>query len=321
VVIGMIELGTGFHPDLSGEENIRLQGSIYGLTARQIEERMEEILAFAELGDFRAMPVKHYSSGMFVRLGFAIAVNTDPDVLLVDEVLAVGDLRFQEKCLRRIRQMREAGMTLLLVTHFPEQAERVCERVVWLDQGRVVRSGPAAQVLAEYHDDLIHKRFDKSEGKLDERVINFVGLPGRYGSGEARIKQVRLLNGAGAPRTSFERGEEMVIELDYSVQAGVDAVDCMVVLEVPGYDRMLTIWRALRDGQVGRPREGQGRFRLEVGDPMLAPGRYILTVALAPPERPSEHYDVFYKMFSFTIVGEEGWEPIAPIELRSAATR
>jgi ABC-type polysaccharide/polyol phosphate transport system ATPase subunit len=211
-VIGMIELGTGFHPELSGEDNIRLQGAIYGLSARQIEERMEAILDFAELDDFRAMPVKHYSSGMFVRLGFAIAVNTEPDVLLVDEVLAVGDLQFQEKCLRRIRAMRERGMTLVLVTHFPEQAERVCERVVWLDGGRVARSGPAAQVLAEYHDDLIRKRYAQSEGRLDDREIYCVGLPARYGSGGARIEQVRILNAAGEPRASFRRNEPLAIE-------------------------------------------------------------------------------------------------------------
>ena len=139
-VLGLIELGAGFHPDLSGEENIRLQGAIYGLDADEVERRIEPILAFAGMADFRAMPVRHYSSGMFMRLGFAIAVHAEPDILLVDEVLAVGDAAFQEKCLRRIRAMRATGMTLVFVTHFPELAERACDRSEERRVGKECRS-------------------------------------------------------------------------------------------------------------------------------------------------------------------------------------
>ena len=316
-VIGMIELGTGFHPDLSGEENIRLQGAIYGLTAPQIEERMEAILEFAELGDFRQMPVKHYSSGMFVRLGFAIAVHTEPTVLLVDEVLAVGDQRFQERCLRRIKELRAQGVTLVFVTHFPEQAERICERVIWLSQGRVHRGGPAAQILAEYHNDLIERRYAQSEGMLNDRVLAFVGLPARYGTGEVRIGEVRILNGKGQPCSNFQRGEAMAIEVTYTAGDGVESVDCMIALECTTYDKLLTMWRAVRDARADHPEQGKGAFRLDLAELTLLPGRYILTVALSPPERPYEHYDMLYKLFYFTIEPEAGWDALAPIELKS----
>lgn len=315
-VIGMIELGTGFHPDLTGEENVHLQGSIYGLTKRQIDERLEAILDFAELRDFRHLPVKHYSSGMFVRLGFAIAVHTEPDVLLVDEVLAVGDQNFQERCLRRIREMLDAGVTLVFVTHVAEQAERVCERVVWLEGGRIHRQGAAARVLADYHNDLLLRRHAASQGRLDAQALS-VGMPGRFGDGRARIEAVRLLDAGGRPRTNFRRGEALAIEVDYSAAPDVAAVDCMIPMEFVPYGMLPTLWRAQREAAPGRPVQGKGRFRLDVTELTLLPGRYCLTIALAPPDEPYAHYDVLYKLFHFTIETETDWETVGPVELKS----
>jgi ABC-type polysaccharide/polyol phosphate transport system ATPase subunit len=313
-VLGLIELGAGFHPDLTGVENIRLQGSIYGLSAAEVEARTPSILEFAELASFRHMPVRQYSSGMFVRLGFAIAMHVDPDVMLVDEVLAVGDQRFQERCLEAIQRLLARGAALVMVTHYPEQAERVCGRVAWIEQGRLRRLGPAAEVLADYHADLLARRYGTSQGPMSDETFA-VGLPGRFGTGEARFEAVRLLDGLGRPRTHFRRGETIRIEIEYRAQPGVEAVDCTIPLDSPE-GTILTYWRAELHGVLGRPLDGRGRFHLQIDHPPLLPGRYRMTLALSPPGRPNDHYDVLYKLFHFSIERDPGWETFAPIELR-----
>ncbi len=150
-VVSLLELASGFSRDFSGRENIHLQGALYGLEKEEIEARLPSIIGFSELGDFIDVPVKTYSSGMFVRLGFAIAAHLEADVLLIDEVLAVGDEAFQRKCLRRISEQIAAGATLVLVSHDPGSIERVCRRVVVLDAGRVQFDGPVAEGLLHYH--------------------------------------------------------------------------------------------------------------------------------------------------------------------------
>ncbi|MEN6627789.1 MAG: ABC transporter ATP-binding protein [Candidatus Sumerlaeia bacterium] len=315
-VVGMIELGAGFHADLSGEENIRLQGAIYGLDAAQIEERIEPILDFAELGDFRHMPVKHYSSGMFVRLGFAIAIHTEPEVLLVDEVLAVGDLAYQERCIRRIRQMLAGGMTLVFVTHYPELAERVCDRVAWLETGRVRRIGPAAAVLADYRNDLIARHYATRSGRFTERTVA-AGVPGRFGSGEARMTEVRLLDASNRPCSHFRRGQGMAIEVDYTAEPGVESVDCVVSLEETASGTVLSLWRAYREAQPSRPRNGKGGFRIDIERLPLLSGRYGLTLALHPAGDVEVEYDVLYKIFYFTMETEPDWDTVAPVEIVS----
>jgi ABC-type polysaccharide/polyol phosphate transport system ATPase subunit len=150
-VVSLLELAAGFSRDFSGRENIYLQGALYGLTKADVQRRLDAIIAFSELGDFIDIPVKTYSSGMFVRLGFSIAAHLDADVLLIDEVLAVGDEAFQRKCLRRISAQIAAGTTVVLVSHDAGSIERVCERVVVLDAGRVLFDGPTADGLLFYH--------------------------------------------------------------------------------------------------------------------------------------------------------------------------
>ncbi len=146
----LIELGAGFHPDLTGRENVHLNGSILGMSGREIIEQFEAIVEFAELQDFIDTPVKRYSSGMYVRLGFAVAVHSNPEVLLIDEVLSVGDAFFQEKCLAKMHEFQAAGTTIILVSHSAETITNFCDRVMWLDHGRLVADGPARQVVDEY---------------------------------------------------------------------------------------------------------------------------------------------------------------------------
>jgi len=146
----LLELGAGFHPDFTGRENIYLNASILGLTRREINGRLEKIIEFAELGEFIDNPVRNYSSGMYMRLGFAVAVHVDPEILLIDEVLAVGDLAFQEKCLARIRELQGQGKTIIFVTHAPKQVAELCNLAVWLDRGEIRMQGPAAEVARAY---------------------------------------------------------------------------------------------------------------------------------------------------------------------------
>ncbi|MCG8592435.1 MAG: ABC transporter ATP-binding protein [Proteobacteria bacterium] len=146
----LLELGVGFVPDLSGDENAVLNGVLLGLRRREIEERLDDVIQFAELEAFRRQELKTYSSGMQSRLGFSVAVHADPEVLLVDEVLAVGDAAFQERCLDRIAALRGAGATILFVSHDLKTTSRICDRVTWLDQGRVRATGPAAEVADQY---------------------------------------------------------------------------------------------------------------------------------------------------------------------------
>jgi ABC-type polysaccharide/polyol phosphate transport system ATPase subunit len=155
-VASLIELGAGFHPELSGRENIELNGLLLGLTKREIALREPSIIEFAELGDFIDAPVKQYSSGMYMRLGFAIAVEVDPDILLVDEILAVGDAYFREKCLARIAEFQQRGKTLVLVSHDTGLIEQLCSRVLWIDSAHIVADGAPRQVLPRYHETLMH---------------------------------------------------------------------------------------------------------------------------------------------------------------------
>ena len=148
----LIELGAGFHPDLTGKENIYLNGSILGMTNKEIQARYPEIVAFAELWDFMDTPVKRYSSGMYMRLGFAVAIYSDPEILLVDEVLAVGDQVFQEKCMAKMREFQERGVTIVLVSHGLDLVKSFCRRALLLHAGELVAEGDSAEVVDRYHD-------------------------------------------------------------------------------------------------------------------------------------------------------------------------
>src|SRR5262245_24501542 len=150
----LLEIGAGFHPELSGRDNIYLSGAILGMSKREISGKFDEIVAFAELERFLEMQVKHYSSGMYVRLAFAVAAHLEPEILLVDEVLAVGDIKFQKKCLGKMGEVAQAGRTVVLVSHQMNQIRRLASRAVWIDNGTVKRDGNSSEVLAEYETEM-----------------------------------------------------------------------------------------------------------------------------------------------------------------------
>src|SRR5438132_4658471 len=168
----LLELGAGFHPDLSGRENVYLNGSILGLSRLQIKRMLDDVVAFAEMERFIDAPVKHYSSGMYMRLGFAIAVHVQPEVLLIDETLAVGDEAFQAKCLARIHEIKKQGVTILLVSHGLDAVRELCRRGIWMDAGRVRADGAAPEVIEAYTTDVL-----RQERTIDSAVAN------RWGAG------------------------------------------------------------------------------------------------------------------------------------------
>jgi len=207
-VEALLELGAGFHPDLTGRENVYLNGSILGLSRAQIRRRLDEIVAFAELEPFIDTPVRHYSSGMYVRLGFSVAVHTDPGILLVDEVLAVGDAAFQQKCLDKITEFKREGRTVLFVSHNMYLVQQFCTQAIWLEKGEIQRMGSADQVVASYTAAIA----EQFQAKLDLRNARRAAAAQQ---GDLRIRDVIMVDAAGKPSWVLQSGEPMCIRILY----------------------------------------------------------------------------------------------------------
>jgi lipopolysaccharide transport system ATP-binding protein len=199
-VASLLEVGTGFHPELTGRENVYLNGAILGMTRAEIRRRFDEIVAFAEIDQFLDTPVKRYSSGMYVRLAFAVAAHLEPEILIVDEVLAVGDVQFQKKCLGKLSEAAGGGRTVLFVSHDMGAIERLCDHTVILEHGQVAFRGQADEAVTLYLSEA-NSRVQVADSK------NWI----RTGSNDARILSVTLENDAGSPQTLFRMGEPLII--------------------------------------------------------------------------------------------------------------
>ena len=199
-VAALLELGAGFHPDLTGRENVSLNGSILGLSRSFIRRQMDEIVAFSELQRFIDTPVRNYSSGMLMRLGFSVATAFQPDILIIDEVLAVGDQAFQDRCLRRIRDIQENGATVILVSHDLESVRRLCQRAIWLDEGRARADGPTAEVASQYLEELWTLEQDKIAAEKAEDTDPVEVIESEEGSGR-RWRAGRSGQGARSRRS------------------------------------------------------------------------------------------------------------------------
>lgn len=319
-VLGVIELGAGFHGQLSGEENVRLQGAIYGLSSQQVEALIDPIFEYAQLDDFRGTPLRHYSSGMVVRLGFSIAIACNPGILVVDEVLSVGDVAFQHQCLRTIDEMRRSGTTIVFVTHQMELAERVCDRIVWLGPGGKIRmAGDALEVLHAYYREILETQYGTSEGMLTSERIE-VGAPGRFGTGEATIEEVRAVDEDRNVRRNFHPGEPLALEILYKCHESIDSIDCSLTLDYEDGSSVCH-WRADLDGGLQQPVDGKGRFRLAFDPAYFLPGRYTFTCAISPPGGGEAHYDQHFRLHHFSILPEGEWVPGTPMRLEAKVLR
>jgi len=215
-IAALLELGSGFHPELSGRENVFLYGSLMGVRQAEMERRLPAIAAFADIGDFLDSEIKHYSSGMYTRLAFAVATAVDPDILITDEVLAVGDEAFQRKCMERIYSFRRAGKTIIFVSHALDVVRSLCDVAVWLDHGCVRASGPAGGVIDAYLADV--NRQEQARLAAEQPATAPPGAasnPFRRGTREVEITRVQLLAASGEERSVFHTGEALTIRLHY----------------------------------------------------------------------------------------------------------
>jgi ABC-type polysaccharide/polyol phosphate transport system ATPase subunit len=289
-VAALIELGAGFHPEISGRENVYINGAVLGLSRREVDARFDSIVEFSGLADFIEEPVKTYSSGMYVRLGFAVAIHTTPDVLLVDEVLAVGDEAFTHRCLRKIEELLGAGRTLLLVSHSLALMEGICNRVLWIDRGRARLVGEPRRVADAYRAAVAEAegrrhREDKERQEAapmaaptDAGTVAETEGPRRWGSRQAEIVAVRLL-AQGEERYHVASGEAVTLELRVEARERLADFVFGVALQTP---RGVEVWGTNTDLEGLRPERlaGSATIRVELPSLQLAAGEYVVDVAV-----------------------------------------
>jgi ABC-2 type transport system ATP-binding protein len=284
-VSSLIELGAGFHPDMSGRENIYTNASIFGLTKKEIDRRFNDIVAFSELESFVDNPVRTYSSGMYMRLAFAIAVNVDAEVLLIDEILAVGDISFQKKCFEKIKEIKRLGTTIVIVSHSLNQIEEICDRSIWIEDGIIKEAGKPKDVHEHYQNSMEEKRLEKLRSKsnaseCEQGIAEFCNsLSIRNGSKEIEFIDVYLEDKNGTRTTQFNMGNDIIIRMKYKTNQrnffgnfsfGVSRVDgvCCFSTNV-----------IIEKGQIVEAKE-QGEISIKLDDCKLIMGKYLLNVAV-----------------------------------------
>ena len=295
-IASLLELGAGFHPDFTGRENVYLNGSIHGLSRARVREVMDEIVAFAELEKFIDLPVRTYSSGMFMRLGFSVAAHIQSDVLLLDEVFAVGDESFQRKCFGKIAEFKNRGGTILFVSHDAQAVERLCDRAVLLRQGEVAFDGETREAIAAY------RRLLSADANPDELEA---GLK-EWGSGEARIVTAQLLDDEGDERVQLAAGESATVRLVVAADAGV--APPRIALELRD-DGGLVLGTVTQDtAALGWNGGGERELRFRLPRLPLADGRFHLRFALIDAEsgRPLHTLDDAVRFYVFPAGPETG---------------
>lgn len=297
-VAALLELGAGFNSEFTGRENAFLNAAIMGLNREEIARKMPEIERFAEIGSFIDQCVKTYSSGMYVRLAFAIAINLDPEVLLVDESLAVGDVYFQQRCIRRLRRMREEGKTILLVSHDVAAVRNLCDSTIWLEQGRVKDRGAPDKVTARYLAALTQRRDPYSgekaaeapetlldpagDARVDLSVHTLPNVDERWGNGHARVLGIRLLDQAGGEPQTLFHGDLVTVRVSVRFDRRVESPLIGILMrnrlgeDISGSNTSVQNLR-LPPAQPGRIYTVDFHLRL----PVLQPGHYYLTPAVA----------------------------------------
>jgi ABC-type polysaccharide/polyol phosphate transport system ATPase subunit len=329
-ISALIELGAGFHPEISGRENVFINGIMLGLTKREVTRRFDAIVEFADLRDFIDAPVKTYSSGMYMRLGFAVAINVDPDVLLVDEVLAVGDEAFTHKCLDKFAEFRRRGKTILLVTHSLNLVERFCDQVLWLDAGRVRGEGDPRRIVSAYLGDIAQTeeaeliagdekkaRETAAQGASPDDVAApaaprpedpasageaptdmFKATEGRWGSREVEISDVTIVGEDGAPRHIFQSGEPIAVR--FKVRAAKPTDDFVFGVGLFNVDGVCcygtnTYLEDLESDALA----GEGEVTLRIARLDLVEGTYKLDLAAHRVD--GSPYDYHRLLYSFRV--------------------
>jgi lipopolysaccharide transport system ATP-binding protein len=260
----LLEVGTGFHPELTGRENVFLNGSILGMSRPEIRRKFDEIVAFAEVEQFLDTPVKRYSSGMYVRLAFSVAAHLEPEILIVDEVLAVGDATYQRRCIDRMARLAAEGRTVVFVSHNMDLIPRLCDRALLLDAGRNVRHGPATEVMRHYLDRQLVEASDDED---------LVGRP-RTGDGRARFTRIRHVDASGNPLLAHACGDDLILRLEIQADHDIRDVALAIVIQTLQGARIITGWTREVGFRVDL-HAGTQTYQCHLRDVRLRPGRRV----------------------------------------------
>lgn len=302
-VSSLLELGAGFHPDMTGRENIYINASIFGLTKKEIDARLDRIIEFSNLGKFIDNAVRTYSSGMYMRLAFSVAINVDADVLLIDEILAVGDGAFQAKCFEKLLEIKRAGTTIVIVSHSLDQIEKICDRTIWLREGQFYMDGTPEEVHPKYLE------FMGSGGDRIERTDS--NRNNRWGSGEVVFENVDMVGQGGLPKSMFDRNEAVNIVMQFNSRRKLKNV-------VAGFgiyrDDGLYVYGSnmLIDNAELPTLEGLGTITCRIPQLNLVSGVYKLQVALHTPE--GTPFDYWKEQQTFVVNSNKCDEGVAAIE-------
>lgn len=325
-VSSLIELGAGFHPDMSGRENIYTNASIFGLTKKEIDARLKDIVDFSELEEFIDNPVRTYSSGMYMRLAFSVAINVDADILLIDEILAVGDANFQAKCFNKLKEIKSHGTTIVIVSHSLGQIEQICDRSIWIHEGLIRAEGPPKEIDLEYLDFMGQKLQESTRKELEEKnqqeeeeksgseqeaeenteAEETPEEKKRWGSGAARIKRIKAFTSDGAEQRIFRTGEDIKFRLDYTVKETVkDAVFGIGIFNRDGVQCYGTNTRIDKHPEFSLDKNGTAEITLEkVG---LLPGEYLIDFAIETGDGiPVDYYREAYTIEMISAAGDVG---------------
>ena len=293
-VSSLIELGAGFHPDMSGRQNIYTNASIFGLTRKEIDARVDNIIEFSELEAFIDNPVRTYSSGMYMRLAFAVAINVDADILLVDEILAVGDANFQAKCFNKLREIKANGTTIVIVSHSLGQIEEICERSIWIHEGKIQKEGNPREVHPAYLEYMGQKRPEAASEKVKSEGE-------RPGDGRVRIKTVEVISGKEGESNVFRTGEPVTLNISYNVVEKVEEES--IGLEVYNGDGVkcysTDTWTEKMD-YIKLERDGEIHLILENLE--LLNGKYTMDFSIKSKD--SFPIDSYTKAFSFEMYSD-----------------
>jgi lipopolysaccharide transport system ATP-binding protein len=314
----LLEVGTGFHPELTGRENIYLSGAILGMRRSEITRRFEEIVSFAEVEQFIDTPTKRYSSGMYTRLAFAVAAHLEPEILIVDEVLAVGDAAFQKKCLGKMEDVAGQGRTVLFVSHNTQAVRQLCTRCVLLEHGRLVADGPTDQTLATYNERLRTLRIDAETGTNNPE--------NRRGSGAVRFTGVSVEDLAGAERYNFRMGETVRFRLSYVANEPMRGAAIVIALR-SGISReiMTSVRHVVTSDQVTPG--SVGTVVIDLPDIYIRPGEYPLYMHISEAVPTRTNYDVLDDLTPPLVIAPGGrqlhgnFDPAQPVGVFSLPSR
>ena len=318
-IASLIELGAGFHPELSGRENIYNNATIFGLTKKEIDKRIPEIIAFSELEEFIDNTLRTYSSGMYARLAFSVAIHVDADILLVDEILGVGDVNFQAKCANKIYEMKKNGITIILVTHDMSTIDRLCDYAVWLDHGKKIAEGNPRKIenlylkyMAEEQEE--RKKIEKNTSKLEKKIENqevkvknlkIEHLGEHFGSEDVLFTNCELLDEKNIDRRSFQMGQGIKLKVGYLCQSDPESLEVNIGFQINNISGTLVYGTdTLRNGYDIKNLKllKRGTIEIILKNLPLIPGEYTIGVSIKAINN-QVCYDQYRNIAEFKIYG------------------